>query len=142
MFNRILVVCDGNICRSPTVAAMLRELKREKAVSSAGLVGLVGQDMEATARAVAEENGLDCGTHEARKLDSELCRDSDLILVMESRQKERLGRAFPEASGKTFLLTHWNGGHDIPDPYKRGRDAFERIYPPMREATKAWAEKL
>ncbi len=142
MFNRILVVCDGNICRSPTVAAMLRELKPEKAVSSAGLVGLVGQDMESTARAVAEENGLDCGTHVARKLDSELCRDSDLILVMESRQKERLGRAFPEASGKTFLLTHWNGGHDIPDPYKRGRDAFERIYPPMREATKAWAEKL
>ncbi|WP_255364235.1 hypothetical protein [Alcanivorax sp. HI0044] len=40
------------------------------------------------------------------------------------------------------MLTHWNGGHDIPDPYKRGRDAFERIYPPMREATKAWAEKL
>lgn len=142
MFNRILVVCDGNICRSPTVAAMLRELKPEKVVSSAGLVGLVGQDMETTARAVAEENGLDCGTHVARKLDSELCRDSDLILVMESRQKERLGRAFPEASGKTFLLSHWNGGHDIPDPYKRGRDAFERIYPPMREATKAWAEKL
>ncbi|WP_290518660.1 low molecular weight protein-tyrosine-phosphatase [Alcanivorax sp.] len=142
MFNRILVVCDGNICRSPTVAAMLRDLKPEKVISSAGLVGLVGQDMEATARAVAEENGLDCGTHVARKLDSELCRDSDLILVMESRQKERLGRAFPEASGKTFLLSHWNGGHDIPDPYKRGRDAFERIYPPMREATKAWAEKL
>lgn len=142
MFNRILVVCDGNICRSPTVAAMLRELKPEKIISSAGLVGLVGQGMEATARAVAEENGLDCGTHVARKLDSELCRDSDLILVMESRQKERLGRAFPEASGKTFLLSHWNGGHDIPDPYKRGRDAFERIYPPMREATKAWAEKL
>ena len=142
MFNRILVVCDGNICRSPTVAAMLRDLKPEKAISSAGLVGLVGQGMEATARAVAEENGLNCGAHVARKLDSELSRDSDLILVMESRQKERLGRVFPEASGKTFLLSHWNGGHDIPDPYKRGRDAFERIYPPMREATKAWAEKL
>ena len=53
MFNRILVVCDGNICRSPTVAAMLRDLKPEKVISSAGLVGLVGQDMEATARAVA-----------------------------------------------------------------------------------------
>jgi protein-tyrosine phosphatase len=142
MFNRILVVCDGNICRSPTVAAMLRELKPEKTVSSAGLVGLVGEGMDATARAVAQENGLECGAHVARKLNSELCRDSDLILVMESRQKERLGRAFPEASGKTFLLTHWNGGHDIPDPFKRGREAFERIYPAMREGTKAWAAKL
>lgn len=142
MFERVLIVCDGNICRSPTVAAMLHELKPGKTVSSAGLVGLVGNEMEPTARAVAEENGLECGPHTARKLDSELCRDSDLILVMESRQKERLNRAFPEASGKTFLLSHWNGGHDIPDPYKRGRDAFERIYPMMEEATKAWAEKL
>ena len=142
MFERILVVCDGNICRSPTVAAMLHELKPGKTVSSAGLVGLVGNEMEPTARAVAEENGLECGPHTARKLDSELCRDSDLILVMESRQKERLSRAFPEASGKPFLLSHWNGGHDIPDPYKRGRDAFERIYPMMQEATKAWAAKL
>lgn len=100
------------------MAAMLHELKPGKTVSSAGLVGLVGHDMEPTARAVAEENGLECGPHTARKLDSELCRDSDLILVMESRQKERLSRAFPEASGKTFLLSHWNGGHDIPDPYK------------------------
>ena len=142
MFERVLIVCDGNICRSPTVAAMLRELKPGKTVSSAGLVGLVGHQMEPTARAVAEENGLECGPHTARKLDSELCRDSDLILVMESRQKERRSRAFPEASGKTFLLSHWNGGHDIPDPYKRGRDAFERIYPMMREATNAWAAKL
>ncbi|WP_300380657.1 low molecular weight protein-tyrosine-phosphatase [uncultured Alcanivorax sp.] len=142
MFERVLIVCDGNICRSPTVAALLRELKPGKTVSSAGLVGLVGNEMEPTARAVAEENGLECGPHTARKLDSELCRDSDLILVMESRQKERLSRVFPEASGKTFLLSHWNGGHDIPDPYKRGRDAFERIYPMMQEATKAWAAKL
>lgn len=142
MFNRILIVCDGNICRSPTVAAMLAQLKPGKTVGSAGLMGLVGHDMEPTARAVAQDNGLDCGEHVARKLDSEICRDSDLILVMESRQKERLSKAFPEASGKTFLLTHWNGGHDIPDPYKRGRDAFERIYPMMAAATEAWVAKL
>ncbi len=142
MFERVLIVCDGNICRSPTVAAMLHELKPGKTVSSAGLVGLVGNEMEPTARAVAEENGLACGEHIARKLSSEICREHDLILVMESRQKERLSRAFPEASGKTFLLSHWNGGHDIPDPYKRGRDAFERIYPMMQAATQAWAEKL
>ncbi|MQX54389.1 arsenate reductase/protein-tyrosine-phosphatase family protein [Alcanivorax sediminis] len=142
MFNRILVVCDGNICRSPTVAFMLQVLKPEKTISSAGLIGLVGQGMEPTARAVAEDNGLVCGEHTARKLSSEICRDSDLILVMESRQKERLAQSYPEASGKTFLLSHWNGKHDIPDPYKRGRDAFERIYPMMQAATQAWSEKL
>lgn len=142
MFQRVLVICDGNICRSPTVAEMLQKLKPELAISSAGLVGLEGHDMEPIAREVAMNNGLDCGTHSARKLTSEMCRDSDLILVMESRQKDRLSQKFPEASGKAFLLTHWNGKNDIPDPYKRGRDAFERIYPMMDAATKAWAEKL
>lgn len=142
MFNRILVVCDGNICRSPTVAAMLKLHRPGKNIESAGLVGLKGHDMEPTAREVALVNGLDCGEHVARKLTSELCRANDLILVMEARQKERLSLSFPEASGKSFLLTHWNGGHDIPDPFKRGREAFERIYPMMQQATLAWAAKL
>lgn len=142
MFDRILVVCDGNICRSPTVAAMLQSLKPEKRIASAGLVGLEGQDMEPTARDVAECNGLVCGQHIARKLTAELCHDSDLILVMESRHRDRIIQRFPEASGKTFLLTQWNGKNDIPDPYKRGRDAFERVYPMMGKATRAWVEKL
>lgn len=142
MFERILVICDGNICRSPTVAAMLSELKPGLSIASAGLIGLEGQDMDPTARDVAQQHGLECGPHIARKLTSEMCRDSDLILVMESRQKDRLSKTFPEASGKAFLLTNWNGKHDIPDPYKRGRDAFERIYPMMEAATRAWAEKL
>lgn len=142
MFNRVLVVCDGNICRSPTVEAMLKYEKPNLKVSSAGLVGLEGQDMEPTAREVAQQHGLHCGPHTARKLTSEMCRENDLILVMESRQKDRLSQRYPEASGKTFLLTKWNGNHDIPDPYKRGRDAFERIYPMMKTATEAWVEKL
>lgn len=142
MFDRILVVCDGNICRSPTVAVMLQSLKPGKSITSAGLVGLEGQEMEPTARNVAESNGLDCDPHIAKRLTAELCHDSDLILVMESRQKELISQRFPEASGKTFLLTQWNGKHDIPDPYKRGRDAFERVYPMMETATRAWAEKL
>lgn len=142
MFQRILVVCDGNICRSPTVAAMLQSAKPELMISSAGLIGLEGHDMDPTARDVAEKNRLQCGLHRARKLTSTMCSNSDLILVMETRQKDRLSQRFPQASGKTFLITHWNGGHDIPDPYKRGRDAFEQIYPMMEAATQAWAEKL
>ena len=83
MFERVLVVCDGNICRSPTVAAMLAALKPEKRVHSAGLVGLEGHAMDATARAVAETNGVVCGEHAGRRLTAALCRDADLILVMD-----------------------------------------------------------
>lgn len=142
MFMRILVVCDGNICRSPTVAAMLQAARPEKIVSSAGLVGLEGHDMDKTARAVAASNSLECGEHRGRKLTRELCRDADLLLVMEARQRDRIIERFPEASGKTFLLSHWNGARDIPDPYRRGREAFERIYPMMRQAVDAWLTKI
>ncbi|HAM77078.1 MAG TPA: protein tyrosine phosphatase [Alcanivorax sp.] len=142
MFERILVVCDGNICRSPTVAAMLAAARPDKRISSAGLVGLEGHDMESTAREVAAAHGLECGPHQARKLDRALCQDADLILVMEGRQRDRIIQRFPEVSGKTFLLSHWNGGQDIPDPYRRGREVFERIYPLMRQATDAWMKKF
>lgn len=142
MIERILIVCDGNICRSPTVAAMLRALKPAKRVESAGLIGLEGHDMDATARAVAEEQGLSCGEHQGRRLTVGLCREADLILVMETRQRDRIIEQYPQASGKTFLLTHWNGGNDIPDPFRRDKDVFERIYPMMRQAVDAWAAKI
>ena len=142
MFERVLVVCDGNICRSPTVEAMLKREKPCLKVSSAGLLVLEGHDMESTARKVEHQHGLQCELHTARNLTGELCRDNDRILVMESHQKDRLSQRYPEASGKVFLLTQWNGKHDIPDPYRRGHEAFERIYPMMEVATRAWAEKL
>ena len=142
MFEHILVVCDGNICRSPTVAAMLRAARPETTVASAGLVGLAGHEMDATAREVARANGLVCPAHAGRELNAAQCLEADLILVMETRQRDRIVQRFPEASGKTFLLSHWNGGHDIPDPYRRGREAFDRIYAMMRDAVDAWLGKI
>ena len=142
MFDQILVVCDGNICRSPTVAAMLAAARPEKRISSAGLVGLEGHDMEPTAREVAAARGLECGPHQARKLDRALCQDADLILVMEGRQRDRIIQQFPEASGKTFLLSHWNGGQDIPDPYRRGPAAFEHALQLIDGCIDDWLQRL
>ena len=142
MFDRILTVCDGNICRSPTAAAMLRRHRPEKRVTSAGLVGLEGQDMDPVAREVAREHGLDCGEHVARKLMGAHCRDAKIILVMEARQRDALIKSYPEVSGKVFLLSHWNGGRNIPDPYRRGKDAFEQVYRLLDKAAEAWAGKL
>ncbi|MBA3979473.1 MAG: protein tyrosine phosphatase [Alcanivorax sp.] len=141
MFERILVVCDGNICRSPTAAAMLAR-ETGKQVSSAGLVALVDHDMDATARAVAEENGLMCPTHQARKLTRELCREADLILVMETRHWDRIAAMAPEVSGKTFLLGKWVNDQEIPDPYKRSREVYEKAYEMMVGATAAWARRI
>lgn len=141
--DRVLVVCDGNICRSPTAAAMLRQrLEDDKTVTSAGLAALEGHDMDATARAVAEQRGLDCGPHRGRLLTRELCREADLILVMERHQRERLARQFPEALGKTLLLGHWLDGREIPDPYRQARDVFEQVFELLDDAASAWAARI
>lgn len=141
--NRVLVVCDGNICRSPTVVALLRQkLGDDKQVESAGLVALEGHDMDATARAVAEENGIHCGPHEGRLLTRELCQQADIILVMERHQRDRLAQRFPEATGKTMLLGHWLEEKEVPDPYRRDRETFEAVYRMMDQATDAWAKRI
>ncbi len=141
MFERILVVCDGNICRSPTVENMLAQ-RTNKTVSSAGLVALVGHEMDATAREVAAEHGLECKPHSGTKLTRELCRQADLILVMEQRQKERLSQLAPEASGKTMLLGHWINQQEVPDPFKRSRDVYEQAYTIMEKAVAEWVKRL
>lgn len=140
MFDNILTVCDGNICRSPTAAFLLAR-ETGKHVESAGLVGLTDHDMDATAKDVAIENGLDCPAHSARKLTSDICRQFDLILVMETRQKERLISQFPQASGKVMLLGHWLK-QEVPDPYRKSREVYEYTYRLIQESVASWKPKL
>ena len=142
MFEKIVVVCTGNICRSPTVAAMLKAAAPDKQITSAGLAALVGYEMNDVAREVAQAHGLHCPPHQARQLDSAISSGADLLLVMDKRQRNALMQRFPMASGKTFLLSHWNGGHDIPDPYQRDRETFEHVYTMMEQASHAWLARL
>ena len=108
-FEHVLVVCVGNICRSPTAEFLLKRALPGKRVESAGLGALVGHDMEATARLVAEAHGLACPQHKARQLTRELCREADVILVMEARHRDGVtgrsrdpaGAAASCASGRT-----------------------------------------
>lgn len=140
MFDHILVICDGNICRSPTAAFLLAD-RTHKQVSSAGIIGLEGHDMDKTARAVAAANGLNCPVHCARKLTRDMCRQADLLLVMETRQKDRVMALVPEASGKVMLLGHWIN-EEIPDPYKKSREVYEYAYALIEKAVTSWQTRL
>ncbi|MGE4534768.1 low molecular weight protein-tyrosine-phosphatase [Halomonas sp.] len=145
MFARILVVCTGNICRSPVAEAMLRQALPQKRLSSAGLGALVGHGVEPTARELAEADGFDVADHQARQLTRELIGDADLILVMSAGQRRAIGELAPEALGKTMLLGKWlDGGKgvDIPDPYRKSREAFEHVHELLKNATQAWATRL
>ena len=85
MFDSILIVCVGNICRSPIGERLLKELLPHKDISSAGISALVGNSADAKAINVANAHGLSLNGHVARQLTTEMCRKSSLILVMERK---------------------------------------------------------
>lgn len=144
MFERILIVCVGNVCRSPTGAALLRRhlSGNDRQIGSAGLAALAGQRIDPMAGAVLAEHGLDASDHVARQAAPDLLRESDLVLVMEQRHLMQIRRFVPEASGKTFLLDKWVSGRDIPDPYQRDRDAFEQVYAMIEQGVRGWLPYL
>lgn len=142
MFNKILVVCVGNICRSPSGEYLFKQLLPKKQIASAGVGALVGKPADKMAIEIASENGVSLEGHKGQQLTSELCRDYDLILVMEQAHVEAVTNIAPEARGKTMLLSHWNGKQDIPDPYRQSKEAFEFAYELIEQACRAWAKKL
>ncbi|EPF2930958.1 low molecular weight protein-tyrosine-phosphatase [Vibrio cidicii] len=146
MFNKILVVCVGNICRSPTGERVLQKLLPHKTIASAGIAAeksrLVGKPADVMAIEVAAEHGVDVENHHSQQLTPQLCSQYDLILVMEKGHMEALTQIAPEARGKTMLFGQWIGQKDIPDPYRQSKEAFDYAYKLIDEAAQAWAKKL
>jgi protein-tyrosine phosphatase len=151
VFTRVLVVCIGNICRSPTAEFLLRErLQHPDAalqapdvqVVSAGLRAMVGQPMEATAAQVMLEHGLDGTSHRACQLTTTMLRDADLVLVMEKSQVAEVNDYAPQAHGKVFLLGKWQNNTSIPDPYGQPREAFQHAYQLIERAVDGWLPHL
>jgi protein-tyrosine phosphatase len=144
MFNSILVVCAGNICRSPTGEYLLKNKLADSdiKVSSAGLTALVGKGAETTATSIALSNNIDMSEHKGRQLSSALIAENDLILVMEERHLSDLLGQYPHARGKTFLLGKWIDDAEITDPYRQSHEAFEHVYQLIDSACNAWKKYL
>lgn len=145
MFNKILVVCVGNICRSPLGECLLKQALPEKEVFSAGIASLksklVGAAADATMIEVANANEIDLSAHKSKQLTAELCQDADLILVMEKKHIEMVEAISPSSRGKIMLYGHWLQ-KDIPDPYKQSKEAFEYVFQLIQEAAASWTVKL
>ena len=144
MIRHILIVCVGNICRSPMAEAVLRhELRGQEQVTveSAGLGALVGEPASEHAFALMQERGLDISSHRAQQLTPEQAKNADLILVMTTSQKKAIETNDPAARGKVFRLGEWLG-EDIPDPYRHPREAFEVALELIDKSIADWGERL
>ena len=146
MFSNILVVCVGNICRSPTGERVLQQLLPNKTISSAGIAvdksRLTGKPADKTATLIASEKGFSLENHQAQQLTAQLCAKQDLILVMEHGHIDALTEIVPEARGKTMLFGRWMNSVDIPDPYRQSREAFDHAFSLIEQSAQAWAKKL
>ncbi|MCX8956465.1 arsenate reductase/protein-tyrosine-phosphatase family protein [Erwinia psidii] len=142
MINSILVVCIGNICRSPTGERLLKAALPDIKIASAGIHAVVDHAADATASSVASEHGVSLEGHVARQLTSAMCREYDLLLVMEKAHIDLVNRINPSVRGKTMLFGHWLNQQEIADPYKKSRDAHEAVYGLLENAAQKWVNAL
>lgn len=142
MFKRILVVCVGNICRSPMAEALLAQaLGGGREVSSAGIGALIGEPADPNAEALMRERGLSIASHLGRQMDESLLRDSDLVLVMERSHQEWIESRWPQARGRVYRWGHWSD-FDVPDPYKKDEAAFREALALIERGLAEWKERL
>jgi protein-tyrosine phosphatase len=144
MINRVLVVCVGNICRSPTAEWLLRHrLKRDGVtIESAGLAALVGNPIDPMAESVLLEHGVSASAHSARQISPEMINAADIVLVMDKRHMSAVHAQVPHARGKTFLLGRWQNEAAVPDPYGKPRAVFEQAFTMIDTAVNSWLSRF
>ena len=146
--RHILVLCEGNHCRSPLAEAMLRKgLGPGIRVSSAGLDALVGQPAHRETKDWMAKDGVDLAditAHLGRQVTADLALGADLILVMDLAQKLACERLAPSARGRVFLLGHWlpPGQQEIPDPIRGGAEAHRQAHDHIQRAIQPWITRL
>ena len=122
---RILVVCAGNICRSPLAEALLRRALSERGVqaeiTSAGLSAEPGLPPSEGLDAPARSRGFDLSVHRSRRVEASDLREADVVVVMTAAQQAESTRLEPLASAKVWLL----GERDIADPYMEDPATYE-----------------
>lgn len=142
MFQNILVVCMGNICRSPTAERILQKKLPNHRISSAGINALAGKDADFQAIKTALKHGVIVAGHTARQLTPQMCDEADLILVMEPAHIDMVADIQPSARSKAFLLAQWLPKKNIPDPFKQSSEMFEAVFLQIEQAADTWADKL
>jgi len=133
----ILVVCTGNICRSPIAEGLLKKYLSSSCVSvfSAGTWGINGHPASEHGIEVCMRHGIDISGHRSIGINGEMVKKSDIILVMEEEHLNEIKEDFPASAGKIYLLKKYpdqlgivEDDDTIPDPHGGELKKFEHVY--------------
>jgi protein-tyrosine phosphatase len=145
MFKKILMVCIGNICRSPMAEWLLREqssaITTPITVQSAGIGALIGHPADPNVLALLHQSNIDCSPHRARQIEPKMISEADLILVMEDYHRKAVEQLVPSACGKVHLLGKW-GQFEIADPYRQPPHYFKETERMILQGIAQWRQKI
>jgi len=151
MFNAVatptlLMMCTGNVCRSPMAEALLLQQITKKGleamVFSRGFSAPIGRAPHPYAIEVATRRGVPIDSSKRAGLISRVDINlASVIFVMDSGHKREMQQRFPTATGKTFLLGQWSG-EEIPDPINQPLEVFERTWEFCEAGVRTWVERL
>ena len=150
---RILFVCMGNICRSPTAEGVFRQLARQRApdlvieIDSAGTHDYhIGEPPDPRAISAALRRSIDLSGLRARRVYEEDFERFDLILAMdEENLRELRQRATPRHHERIRLMMDYApqaGRTAVPDPYYGGEQGFEEVLDLLEEAAEGLLQEL
>jgi protein-tyrosine phosphatase len=147
--TRILFVCLGNICRSPTAEGVMRRLVEEKGlqhlieIDSAGTGGWhVGAPPDARATEAAGRRGTVL-SGAARRFDPAIDFDRfDLIVAMDAENRRDLLALAPDDEARAKVRMFLPGDRDVPDPYYGGTDGFEQVLDLVEEAAASLLDEI
>lgn len=142
MIESILMVCTGNICRSPVAEYEMRRIAPQLQVASAGIAAVEDAGADRHMTQLARADGLDLSGHVARQISGDVIYGYDLIIAMDRQQRDWLIHRFPEDRGRVVLMTRWSGGRNIPDPYRRSAAVYRLVYDRVRQCCEEWSQRL
>ena len=137
----VMLVCIGNICRSPMAEGLLRQQLPALRVYSSGVGAMVG--LPATDDSVELLKGLDVdiSAHRAQQINAFLPQSANLILTAELAQKQHIERQYPQSRGRVFRICE-QLRQDIPDPYRRDLSQYEESLALIQQGIADWALKI
>ena len=122
-------------------AGMLEQALPGRIIRSAGIGAMIGTPADPFSVQLMAESGIDITAHRGQQISHALVAEADLILVMDTEQKNYVENRYVGARGKVFRLAE-SRNMNIPDPYREGIDSFRHAQQLIAEGVQFWSDRI